>query len=102
MEVEKKQRSKPLQSSLKLLQQKQEINDSEPYTLKSRRVTKLSHAKRLLSNLIYDFQRGTITDQKAKTLTYLIINFVQVCKDLELEGKVKTLENKLGSSLEEL
>lgn len=102
MEAEKKHRSKPLTASLKLLKQKEDLEDSERYTSKSRKVTKLAHAKRLLSNVIYEFQRGIITDQKAKTICYLLINFVQITKDLELESKVKSLETKAQGMEDEL
>jgi len=58
------------------------------------KVTKISDAKRLLSKLIYKLQTGEIEGQSAKDLTYLLISFVNIIKDVEFETRLKELEER--------
>jgi flagellin-specific chaperone FliS len=77
----------------KKLQVIQTNKDIDTYTgLKAVKVTKISHAKRLLSKLILQLQRGDITGQLAKDLTYLLSTFVNIFKTAELEDRIKKLE----------
>jgi hypothetical protein len=67
--------------------------DNKSYTQK---VTSLQSAKRLLSRIISDYQKDVVSTEKAKTLTYLLINFVAISKDIDFESKLSEMENKLG------
>ena len=60
------------------------------------KVTNLKNAKRLLSKLIYELQTGKIDNQTAKDLTYLLVSFVNVFKQYEMEGRISELERKAG------
>jgi|GEM_PF-2541676 len=100
--MEKNNRSKPLTRALKVIQTKNGLMDNEdtpqePGSLKCRSVRKLKDAKRFLSQVIAAYQRGELTTEKAKTLTYLCTSFVNVCREVEVEDKVNRLEQKLGS-----
>ncbi|MGA7721946.1 MAG: hypothetical protein WCA84_12330 [Ignavibacteriaceae bacterium] len=55
------------------------------------RVSKISDAKRLLSKIIHKLQRGEIKGQDAKDMTYILINFVHILKEGELEAKINNL-----------
>ena len=58
------------------------------------KVTKISDAKRLLSKLIYKLQTGEIEGQSAKDMTYLLISYVNMIKDMEFEERLKQLEER--------
>ena len=58
------------------------------------KVTKISDAKRLLSKLIYKLQTGEIEGQSAKDMTYLLISYVNMIKDIEFEERLKQLEER--------
>jgi hypothetical protein len=58
------------------------------------KVVKISDAKRLLSKLIYKLQTGEIAGQEAKDMTYLLISYVNMVKDIEFENRIKLLEEK--------
>lgn len=60
------------------------------------RVTNLRSAKRLLSRLIYELQRGTIENQTAKDLTYLLVSYVNVFKQYELEKRIDEIEKRVN------
>ncbi|MBK9097533.1 MAG: hypothetical protein IPM14_05265 [bacterium] len=61
------------------------------------KITKVSDAKRLLSKLIYKLQTGEITGQEAKDLTYLLISYVNIVKEIEIENRLKSLEEKISN-----
>ena len=56
------------------------------------KVTKIADAKRLLSKLIYKLQTGEVTGQDAKDMTYLLISYVAIIKDNEMENRLTQLE----------
>lgn len=58
-------------------------------------VTNLKSAKRLLSKLISKFISGEIINQDAKDLAYLVSVYVSVVKDVEIEERIKKLEEKI-------
>ena len=62
------------------------------------KVIKISDAKRLLSKLIYKLQTGEIEGQAAKDMTYLLISYVNMIKDLEFEERLKQLEERTISN----
>lgn len=59
------------------------------------KVTNLKQAKRLLSKLIFDLQTGTIKNQDAKDLTYLLVSYVNVFKQYEIEQRLDAIEKKM-------
>jgi len=56
------------------------------------RVKNLKDAKKLLGRLLVAFQRGEIGGRDAKDLAYLLSVWVQIVKDVELEERLKNLE----------
>jgi hypothetical protein len=60
-------------------------------------IESIADAKRTLGRLILGFQQGTINSQDAKTMCYLLISFSAMCRDNDLEERIKTLEEKAGS-----
>lgn len=61
-------------------------------------VRSIKDARRLLSRIITQFQKDEIKGTKAKTLTYLLVQYVhiyEVEKIEELETKLENLENSL-------
>lgn len=59
------------------------------------RVTDLKTAKRLLSKLIYQFQKKEIDSQYAKDLTYLLTSYVNFHKVIDIEQRIIELETKM-------
>ncbi len=59
------------------------------------RLTKLRDAQRLLSRLITEFQTGSVDSQWAKSLCYLVISYVQVARDVEMEARIEDLERQI-------
>jgi hypothetical protein len=62
------------------------------------RVRDLKGAKRLLSRLIWDLQRGAIKGQQAKDLCYLLSTFIMLVRDFELEQKLIRLEKRIDET----
>lgn len=60
------------------------------------KVTSLKNAKRLLSRLIYDLQSGNIENQTAKDLTYLLVSYVNVFKQYEIEQRIEEIEKRIN------
>ncbi len=56
------------------------------------RVNTQQKARQLLSRLILEFQKGTIKNKDAKDLCYLIISYVNVSTQTDIEERVKKLE----------
>ena len=63
-------------------------------TEKPVKVTKISDAKRLLSKLIYKLQTGEVAGQDAKDMTYLLISYVNMIKDIQFEERLRQLEER--------
>lgn len=60
------------------------------------KVTNLKAAKRLLAKLIYDLQTDKIDNQKAKDLTYLLVSYVNIFKQYELELRIEQIEKQIN------
>ena len=60
------------------------------------RLKTVDDARRLLSRLILEFQRGTIDDKKSKCLCYLVVSYVDVATQTDFEDRIKALEEKTG------
>ncbi len=70
------------------------------YTLSNPiKVTSLKNAKRLLSRLIYDLQSGMIENQTAKDLTYLLVSYVNVFKQYEIEKRIDEIEKRIDDRI---
>lgn len=54
---------------------------------------------RLHSNLIRSFIQGQIEDTSAKTLSYLLSNFLAAYQQVELENRITELEKRLPNGL---
>ena len=52
---------------------------------KPKKIRDIKTARRFLANLIYEFQQNNITDQKVKTLAYLLIKYAELYKVESLE-----------------
>lgn len=63
------------------------------------KVTSLKQAKRLLSRLIYDLQTGVIDNQTAKDLTYLLVSYVNVFKQYEIEKRIDEIEKRIDDRI---
>ena len=64
---------------------------------KPKRVNNIKAARRLMAKIIYEFQKGSVPDSKAKTLAYLLIKYSELYKTESLE----VIEKRL-SELEEV
>ena len=62
------------------------------------KITSISSAKRLLSKLIYKLQTGEIEGQSAKDMCYLLISYVNMVKDFELEKKIEAIEERINQN----
>lgn len=59
-------------------------------------VKDIDSARRLLSRLILSFQKRTVAAREAKDLTYLLISFVAIVKDSDIEKRIKMIEERMG------
>ena len=83
-------------SQLQVINPKEDIGNNVTLLDKPVRIRKLKDAKRLLSRLIHEFQKGTINNRDAKDLCYLIVSFVQIAKDVDLEERINQLEERVN------
>ena len=51
--------------------------------------------KRAFSKLIQDYCKGLVSNEDAKTITYMFSGYLQLIRDVEFEGRLKQLEEKL-------
>lgn len=58
-------------------------------------VKDVNSAKKLLSRVLSQVQRGEITESKAKTTTYIVTQLVSIINNFEYETKLKEIENLL-------
>jgi hypothetical protein len=69
-----------------------------PEINKPKKITKVKSARRLLATLIFQYQKGEITSEYIKTLTYVLIKYQEIYKSEVLEtidDRLKKLEEKL-------
>lgn len=59
------------------------------------RVKNINDARRLLSRLIYQLQVEQIEGRQAKDLTYLLISYVSITRDSDLEQRLAAIEEKI-------
>lgn len=58
------------------------------------RYLKVKDVKRAYSKLIQEYCKGTIVNENAKTLGYLLAGYMQTVKQFELEKRIIELEKK--------
>ena len=86
-------------TSLQVINTKLLTEDSSNLLATPVKIRQLKDAKRLLSKLITEFQKGTIKSREAKDLCYLIVSYVNIAKDIDLEERIKSLEENLWKTL---
>jgi len=62
---------------------------------KPRKITGIKPARRLLAHIIYEFQRGAVRSEDARTLAYLLIKYGELYKMetlAEIEERLTKLE----------
>ena len=52
----------------------------------------VNDAKRILSKLISEFIKGTIEDNRAKTLCYLLNSYVSITRETDFESRLSEVE----------
>lgn len=57
---------------------------------------KVKDIKRAYSKLIQDYCRGLVTNEDAKTVTYMFGGYLQMIRDVEFEDRLKLLEGKVS------
>ena len=57
---------------------------------------KIKDVKRAYSKLIQDYCKGLVTNENAKTITYIFSGYLQLIRDVEFEERLKQLEEKTG------
>ena len=68
---------------------------------KPRKITGIKPARRLLAHIIYEFQRGAVRTEDAKTLAYLLIKYGELYKVetlAEMDERIERLE-KINAKL---
>jgi hypothetical protein len=60
------------------------------------RYLKIKDVKRAYSRLIQDYCKGLVTNEDAKTITYMFSGYLQLIRDVEFEERLKQLENEIG------
>jgi len=60
------------------------------------RIRSIEDARRLLSRLILEFQKGTVENRNAKDLCYLVISFVNIVSQSEIENRLAEIERRLN------
>ena len=67
---------------------------------KPRKITGIKPARRLLAHLIYEFERGAIRSDDAKTLCYLLIKYGELYKVetlSDIDERILKLEKLLNA-----
>lgn len=66
--------------------------------IKAKKIRNIKSARRLLANLIYQFQTKEVTSEDAKTLAYLLIKYSELWKVEsfeQFEKRLEVIESKL-------
>lgn len=89
---------KTKRNSLKVVEVKELPHTPHRLNLFNRDVKylKIKDVKRAYSKLIQDYCKGLVTNDDAKTVTYIFSGYLQLIRDVEFEERLKYLEEKLG------
>ena len=82
------------QNSLEVVSDKGLIRICPP-----KRINKIKDARRLLANLIYQFQKGEVSSEYLKTLCYALIKYSELFKAeslVTLQEKLSEIEERLN------
>lgn len=60
------------------------------------RYLKVKDVKRAYSKLIQDYCKGLISNEDAKTITYMFSGYLQLIRDVEFEERLKQIEDKVN------
>ncbi|MBK6913012.1 MAG: hypothetical protein IPH11_04850 [Ignavibacteriales bacterium] len=60
------------------------------------RYLKVKDVKRAYSKLIQDYCKGLVTNEDAKTVTYMFSGYLQLIRDVEFEDRLKEVEEKIS------
>jgi len=63
------------------------------------RYLKVKDVKRAYSKLIQDYCKGTVSNEDAKTITYMFSGYLQLIRDVEFEERLKLLEEKVSDAI---
>jgi hypothetical protein len=58
---------------------------------------KIKDIKRAYSRLIQDYCKGLVNNDDAKTVTYMFSGYLQLIRDIEIEDRLKLLEEKISN-----
>lgn len=83
----------------KPIDNKQVSPSHPPKGTRPMRVRNNQDARRLLGRLILQLQTGAIENRLAKDLTYLLISYVQIARESDLEVRLEELERTLAESM---
>ena len=60
------------------------------------RYLKVKDVKRAYSKLIQDYCKGLVTNEDAKTVTYMFSGYLQLIRDVDFEDRLKEVEEKIS------
>lgn len=58
---------------------------------------KVRDVKKAYSKLIQDYCKGIVTNEDAKTVTYIFSGYLQLIRDIEFEERLKLIEERIGN-----
>ena len=61
------------------------------------RYLKTKDVKRAYSKLIQDYCKGLVSNEDAKTITYMFSGYLQLIRDIEFEERIKIIEEKVNN-----
>jgi len=76
------------------------VTKTPPYIIKvfdtEIRYLKVKDVKRAYSKLIQEYCKGTVLNEDAKTLGYLLAGFINTVKQYEMEKRIATIEKRIN------
>jgi hypothetical protein len=94
----KKKDEKLTTNSLKVVEVKELPQTPSRLKLFTREIKylKVKDIKRAYSKMIQDYCKGLVTNDDAKTVTYMFSGYLQLIRDVEFEERLKQLEGKVS------
>jgi hypothetical protein len=59
------------------------------------RYLKIKDVKRAYSKLIQDYCKGLVSNEDAKTITYMFSGYLQLIRDIDFDERLKQIEGKI-------
>lgn len=93
-----KNKNKLTKNSLELVEVKELPQTPPRLKLFTRDVKylKVKDVRRAYSKLIQDYCKGLVTNDDAKTVTYMLSGYLQLIRDVEFEERLQQLEEKVS------